>query len=149
MKYPMLFGKLLSSTYVASEATEPIECYYANMFAGYYDQTDGDPIHAAVNAIARGDRTVPRKLLQYYRDPEHPRCPPKLAEDLAALADWFFSETVRRTALRHVLEVFLLEIPLADAEDLRQSLCTADLIQMWTCLTWYAICGDHYGTASY
>lgn len=149
MKQPLLFGNLLRSTYAASEATEPIERYYASMFASYYDQTDSQPGSAAVNAMARGDRAVPRKLLHHYRNTNHPRCPPTLAEDLSVLVDCFFWDAVRRKALRHMLEAFLLDIPAADAEDLRHILCAADLVQMWTCLTWYALCGDYYGTTSY
>lgn len=149
MEQPLLFGRLLRITYAASEAAEPIERYFASMFAGYYDQIDSQPGSAAVNAIIRGNRAVPRKLLHYYRDPEHPRCPPRLAEDLAALADCFFSDAVRRSTLRQALEAFLQELPAEDAQDLRSSLCREDLVQMWTYLTWYALCGDHYGTASY
>ena len=149
MKRSLMFGRLLCATYDASESTEPIERYYASMFASYYDQTDSQPGSAAVNAIARGERTVPRKLLHHYRDPGCSRCPPTLAEDLTAIADCFFASTVRYSALRRALEQFLTEIPATDAEDLRHILCEADLVQMWTCLTWYAICGDHHGTASY
>ena len=149
MKQSLLFGKLLCSTYAASEATEPIERYYASMFVSYHEQTDSQPSCAAVNAIARKDRAVSRKLMYHYHDLESPRCPSRLAEDLAAMADCFFSDAVRRSALRHTLETFMMEIPAADAEDLGRILCGADLVQMWTCLTWYAICGDHYGTASY
>ena len=149
MKRALLFGKLLCSTYAASEATEPIERYYASLFASYYDQTDSQPSCTAVSAIARGDRAVPRKLLKHYHDPANPRFPSRLAEDLAAMADCFFSDAVRRCALRHALGAFLAELPMADAEDVCRILSRADLMQMWTCLTWYAICGDHHGTASY
>ena len=89
MKRSLLFGKLLCSTYAASEATEPIERYYASMFASYYDRTDSQPGSAAVNAIARGDRAVPRKLLHHYHDPATPRSPSRLAEDLAAQCGCF------------------------------------------------------------
>ncbi len=148
MKRSLLFGKLLCSTYAASGATEPIERYYASMFASYYDRTDSQPGSAAVNVIARGDRAVPRKLLHHYHNPAAPRSPSRLAEDLAAMADCFFSDAVRRGALRHALEEFLTEIPAADAEDLRH-FCGADPVQIWTCLTWYSLCFDHHGTASY
>lgn len=149
MKRSLLFSKLLCSTYAASEATEPIERYYASMFASYHEQTDSQPSCTAVNAIARGDRAVSRQLMHHYHDSASPRCPSRLAEDLAAMADCFFSDAVRRSTLRHTLETFLMEIPAADAEDLRHFLCGADLVQMWTCLTWFAICGDHHGAASY
>ena len=144
-----MFGKLLCSTYAVSDSMEPIERYYASMFSSYFDKTDSQPGSAAVNAIARGERTVPRKLLFHYRDPGCSRCPPSLVEDLAVMADCFFLGTVRCSALQRTLEQFLTVIPDADAENLRQILCEADLVQMWTCLTWYAICGDHHGTSSY
>lgn len=149
MKQFTLFGKLLKTTCEAGGIMEPIERYYASMFASYYEQTDSQPSSAAVNAIAQRRHSVPRKLLKFYRDVEQPRCPVKLAEDLAALAECCFPDTVRRSALRHALEAFLQDIPAADAEDIQQILCADDLIQMWTCLTWYAICGDHHGTTSY
>lgn len=149
MKQSLLFGKLLCNTYAACGATEPMERYYASMFASFYDKTDSQPGCVFVNAIARGNRTVPRKLLHHYHDAANPRCPSRLAKDLAVLADCFFQDAVRCFALRQVLETFMTKIPAADAEDLCHILCSADLVQMWTCLTWYAICGDYYGTASY
>ena len=149
MESTSLFGLLLSRTFAVSGTDDPIERYYASMFASYHDQMDSQPGSTAVNAIARGNRTVPRKLLHHYRNTDYPRCPPKLAEDLSALIDCFFWDAVRHNALRHVLETFLMEIPAADAEDLYQILRAADLVQTWTCLTWYALCGDHHGTASY
>lgn len=149
MNYSPLFSILLRSTYAASGTSEPIERYYASMFASFHDQSDSQPGCAAVKAIARGKRVVPRKLLHHYRDPDQPRCPRKLKEDLAALADCCFADTARRGALRHTLDAFLLAVPAADAEDLRHMISTGDLIQMWASLTWYAMCSDHHGTASY
>lgn len=149
MKRSLMFGRLLCGTYNASGSTEPIERYYASMFASYYDRTDSQPGSATVNAIARGDRVVPRKLLYHYHEEVNPRSPSGLVEDLTAMVDCFFSDAVRYGALQRTLEQFLTEIPAADAEDLRNILCEADLGQKWTCLTWYAMCGDHDGTASY
>lgn len=114
MQQLLMFGKLLCSTYAASESTEPIERYYASMFASYFDQTDSQPGCAAVNAIARGERTVPRKLLYYYRDPGCSRCPLSLVEDLTSMVDCFFLDAVRCSALQRALERFLTEIPAAD-----------------------------------
>ena len=149
MKRTLLFGRLLRGRYMASGTAEPIERYYASMFAGFYDQTDSQPGSAAVNAIARGDRAAPRKLLQYYRDPADPRCPARLVDDLTALADCFFTDALRRNTLRRVLEAVLQELTAADAEDLASALKEDDLVRTWSYLTWYALCGDHYGTASY
>ena len=69
----------------------------------------------------------------------------KLTEELTALAECCFADAVRREALHQTLEAFLQAIPAADAEDLRQIPCGEDLAQLWTGLTWYALCGDHHG----
>ena len=140
-----LFGALLDITYAASGAVDPIECYYASMFASFYDQSDSQPSCAAVKAIARGKGHVPRKLLHHYRDPDCPRCPAKLQEDLHALAYCCFPDAVRRNALRSGLTRYLQSLPAADAEDILAHAADADLIQLWTRLTWYAICGDCCG----
>lgn len=145
MVHKSLFGLLLDLTYIASGSKEPIERYFASMFAGYYDQTDSQPSCAAVKAIARGDRTAPRKLLHHYRDPDQPHCPKKLMKDLSVLAECCFADTSRREKLYHTLEAFLQTIPAADAEDLCHRIPSGDLIHMWSCVTWYALCGDHYG----
>lgn len=149
MKHLTLFGVLLQNTYTASGTSEPIERYYATMFSSFYDQSDSQPGCTAVMAIVRGTRGASRKLLGHYRDTEQPRCPRKLNEDLTALADCCFADVSRRDALRHVLETFVQMIPAADAKDLCQSIDKDNLIQMWTYLTWYALCGDLNGTTSY
>lgn len=113
MQQLLMFGKLLCSTYAASESTEPIERYYASMFASYFDQTDSQPGCATVNAIARGDRVVPRKLLYHYHEPVNPRSPSGLVEDLTVMVDCFFSDAIRHDALQRTLEQ--LECTGADA----------------------------------
>lgn len=145
MRIKSLFGTLLSSTYAASGAEEPLERYYASMFSGYFSQTDSQPSCASVKSILRGTGTVPRKLLQFYRDSKHPRCPEKIVEDLSVLAECCFAGASRRNALEKALTAFLQTIPNADAEDLIELISGEDLIHRWTCLTWYALCGDLYG----
>lgn len=149
MKHLTLFGVLLENTYTASGTSEPIERYYATMFSSFYDQSDSQPGCTAVMAIVRGTREASRKLLGHYRDPDQPRCPRKLKEDLTSLANCCFADAARRDALHHALETFVQIIPAADAEDLRRTMGKDNLIQMWTYLTWYAMCSDHHGTASY
>ena len=137
-----LFGALLNITYAAGGAVEPIERFYSSMFASYFACADSQPGCAAVKAIARGKGHVPRKLLHHYRDPDCPRCPAKLQEDLCTLANCCFIDAVRRNALRNGLTRYLQSLPAADAEDLLAHAADADLIQLWTRLTWYAVCGD-------
>lgn len=135
-----VFGILLCSTYAASNTREPIERFFASMFGSYYELIGGQPSCATVNAIARGKQTVSNKILRYYWDVNHPRCPEKLMEDLTALAACCFVGATRRKALRYALDAFLNAIPPEDSADLREILCAEDLMQMWTCLIWYAIC---------
>lgn len=78
-------------------------------------------------------------------NPEHPRCPEKIVEDLSVLAECCFVGASRRNALEKALTAFLQTIPNADAEDLIELISGEDLIHRWTCLTWYALCGDLYG----
>lgn len=149
MNHTPLYGILLHNTYVYSGIREPIERYFASMFSSFYDQSDSQPSCSVVKAIVRGKQLVPRKLLCHYWDSDQPRCPQKLEEDLMALAECCFVDASRRDALHHVLKMFLKAVPTADAEDLRHMMSTGDIIHMWACLTWYAICSDHHGTASY
>lgn len=138
------FSVLFLSTYHASSTSEPMERYFASMFAGYFDQANSQPGCAAIKAMLRGDRKISRKLLQHYRDLKHPRCPRKLEEDLSSLLDCCFVEAFRRKALDWALEAYLNVIPEADAKDLRQIIGSKELSYKWTCLTWHALCGDHY-----
>lgn len=137
-----LFGLLLHQTYVLSGINDPIERYYASMFASYFDWLDSQPSCASVKAIAKGMCPAPRKLLRFYRDASHPRCPEKLVEDLSALLDSCFHSSSRRTALRMSLEAFLKELPIEDAADILAD--AGDLAQLWGYLTWYALCSDQY-----
>lgn len=138
------FPGLFLGTYHASSTREPMERYFASMFASYFDQKNSQPGCAAIKAILRGDRKISRKLLQHYRDLKHPRCPQKLEEDLSALLGCCFVEASRRKALDRALEAYLNVIPEADAKDLHQIINSKDLSFKWTCLAWHALCGDCY-----
>ena len=142
MEPTTLLGLLLTRTFAVSGTLDPIERYYASMFASYFDWLDSQPSCAAVKAIAKGTCTAPRKLLRFYRDASHPRCPKKLAEDLSALLDSCFLSVARRTALRTSLESFLRNLPAEDIPDILSD--AGDLAQLWTSLTWYALCADQY-----
>lgn len=144
MIHTSLFGTLLDITYTASGSAEPVERFYASMFSSYYSKINIQPSCGIVHAIRSGRHTPPRKLLQYYRDPECPRCPTKLMEDLCALADCCFVEASRRVALRSALTLYLEVLPKADAENLLANVPTDHLIPFWTRLTWYALCGDRH-----
>lgn len=139
-----LFGRLLCHTYRASGTTEPLERFYASMFADFFNAMDIQPCCSTVRRILTGKLLVPRKILQHYRDPSNPRCPRKLEQDLTSLADTCFVDRHRRTALRNCLTVYLENLPNADWEDLIKEIPDDDLIGLWTRLTWYALCGDHH-----
>jgi len=143
MKTTTLFGQLLSQTFAASGTDDPMERYYASMFSSYFEQRDSQPSCSTVKAIAKGNYPAPRKLLRFYRDASHPRCPEKLLEDLSVFLDNCFYSAFRRTALRTSLEAFLKELPAEDAADILADV--GDLAQMWASLTWYALCADQYG----
>lgn len=140
-----LFGPLLACTYHASGTAEPLERYYASMFADFYSETESQPSCTAVRKILTGKSIVSWKILQHYHDSDRPRSPRKLEQDLSALADCCFAEAHRRGLLRKCLEAYLESIPCADQEDLRNQISGDDLIQLWTELTWYALCGDRHG----
>jgi len=142
MESTSLFGLLLSRTFAVSGTDDPIERYYASMFASYFDWLDSQPSCTAVKAIARGKRSVPPKSLRFYWDASHPRCPKILTEDLAALLACCFYSVAQRTALRTSLEAFLKELPAEDAADILAD--AGDLAQLWASLTWYALCADQY-----
>lgn len=144
MEQKTLFGSLLGLTYDASGTRESIERYYASMFNSYYTHTDSQPGCAAVQAILQGKTRIPRKLLHHYRDPNCPRCPRKLQENLSALTECCFLEASSRRALRNSLEAYLQSLPQADREDLLDYISDDDLIRLWTVLTWYALCGDRH-----
>ena len=145
MQTTTLFGQLLSQTFTVSGTNDPMERYYASMFASFFDWQDSQPSCASVRAIARGEQTVPRKLLRYYRDAAHPRCPEKLLADLEALTDCCFLDAGKRRALQDVLEQFWASLPKEDSQDLHQLICGRNLVQMWASLTWYALCADQHG----
>lgn len=145
MRIRTLFGTILHSTYAASGGKEPLERYYACMFGSYFDHLDAQPSCSTVQAILRGEHLPPRKLLQFYRDPNCPRCPEKLAHDLSALTECCFVDISHREELEQTLSAFLKNIPEADVKDLLELFSGEDLIHQWTCLTWYALCGDHCG----
>lgn len=140
-----LFAPLLASTYEASGTTEPIERFYACLFDSYFSKIESQPSCATVHAILQGKTKVPRKLLRHYRDPNCPRYPEKLAQDLSALAECCFLGASRRNALRNALEDYMDLLPQADRNDLLAFVASDDLIRLWTVLTWYALCGDHSG----
>lgn len=144
----MLYSKLLAITYEASGSQEPIERFYASQFGSYFESYGSQPGCAAVNAILRGTRLPPRKLLRFYSDPEHPRCPEKLRGDLEALIETCFADGVRRRALRRGLEAYVSALPPAEAADLREILVAENLAQTWACLIWHALTVD-YEQASY
>ena len=139
-----LFGSLLGATYRASGTNDPLELYYATMFAEFFAVADSQPSCSRVQKILRGKSKVPWKVLQFYHDPDNPRCPGKLAQDLSALADYYFRRANHREALRNCLLVYLENLPEADQEDLVSEIPDDDLIGLWTRLTWYALCGDHH-----
>ena len=140
-----LFGHLFGAVYDASGTTEPVERFFACMFAGYFNQSNRQPSCAAVRGILAGKNKVPRKLISCYRDSEHPRCPRKLEEDLSALLENCFWEASRCRTLNRALEFYLSIVPESDAMDLRLLIGSKDLLHEWTCLTWHAMCGDLYG----
>lgn len=143
----MLFATILEITYHASGSPEPIERFYSSMFGSYFDKTGSQPGCTAVNAILRGTQLPPRKLLRCYSDPEHPRCPAKLRDDLEALLDTCFADGVRRGALRQGLEAYLSALPSDEASDLR-GILAENLAQNWAVLCWHALTVD-YGQASH
>jgi len=142
MQITTLLGQLLSQTFAVSGTADPIERFYASMFASYFEQLDRQPSCAAVKAIVKGACPAPRMLLRFYRDGCHPRCPEKLVEDLSAFLGSCFYSAVRRTALRTSLEAFLKELPVEDAADILAD--AGDLSQLWASLTWYALCADQH-----
>ena len=145
MRIKTLFGTLLRTTYAASGGGEPLERFYAGVFASYFDHRDAQPGCAAVQAILRGERLPPWKLLQFYRDTQNPRCPDRLQEDLAALVACCFLGATQCAKLREALDAFLAAIPREDAADILQNVVSGDVVQLWTCLTWYALCSDRCG----
>lgn len=142
MEPTTLLGLLLTRTFAVSGTLDPIERYYASMFASYFDWLDSQPSCAAVKAIAKGTCTAPRKLLRFYRDGGHPRCPKKLEEDLSTFLDNCFYSAAHRTALHTSLEVFMRALPAEDSADILAN--AEDLAQLWGYLTWYALCADQY-----
>lgn len=143
----MRFAAFLNACYHAAQAKEPIERFYASLFSSYYDQIDTQPTNATVNAILKGERYPSRRLVVYYHDPRHPRCPDKLLGDWVALLDTCFADAGRRRALRQALRDYLNTIPKPERADL-QEILGEDLAQNATILTWYAICGDYDDQAS-
>lgn len=140
MRSNTLLGNLLVSTYEASGTGEPMERYYATMFARYFDLTGKQSGCAAVRAILRGNPPALRGLRCCYQDPKNPRCPELLQTDLEALADCCFPDGIRRSRLRQALQDCLSQIPEADVRDMEPLFVGGDLILMWACLTWYALC---------
>lgn len=145
MNQKATFSTLFLGTYDSSGTAEPVERFWASMFAGFYSQNDSQPGCAAVRGILQGKSTIPRRLISYYRDPDCPRCPKKLHQDLTALADCCFVGAACREALRNCLATYLQLIPQADCLDILNYLPGDNLIRLWTCLTWHALCGDCYG----
>lgn len=139
----MYFAALLEITYHASGSSQPIERFYSSQFGSYFDKTGTQPSCTAVNAILRGTQLPPRKLLRCYSDPEHPRCPAKLRDDLEALLGTCFTDVVRRGALRRGLEVYVSTLPSEEAEDLREILTAGDLAHNWAVLCWHALTVDY------
>ena len=143
----MRFATLLNVCYRAARTEEPIERFYSSMFAAYYDQIDTQPTNGTVNAILRGRSLPSRRLVIYYHDPSHPRCPDKLLGDWEALLDSCFVSVCHRRTLRQALKDYLNAIPKQEYDDLRDIL-GEDLAHNATILTWYAICGDYDDQAS-
>lgn len=138
----MYFAALLEITYHASGSSQPIERFYSSQFGSYFDKTGTQPSCTAVNAILRGTQLPPRKLLRCYSDPEHPRCPAKLRDDLEALMDTCIADGVKRGALRRGLEAYLGTLPPAEAADLR-GILAEDPAQNWAILCWHALTVDY------
>ena len=139
----MYFATILKIAYNASGRQEPIERFFASMFGSYYEKTGSQPSCAVVNAILRGIQLPPRKLLRYYSDLAHPRCPEKLRCDLQALIETCFADGVRRRALRRVLEDYVSTWAPEEAADLRKILAADDLAQNFAVLCWHALTVDY------
>lgn len=142
MKKLTLFSRLFSLALDASGTHDSIELFYESMFMVFFEENHIQPSSSCISGIARGDRLLPKELMQYYWDPDRPRCPRKLHADLAALVYCCYFDSLRARALRHALEDFLLTIPEVDAEDLRQIIFLDDLPRAWAMLVWYALCVD-------
>lgn len=142
----MQYAKLLASTYSASGGTENPERYYTSQFASYFGAEDSHADSSTVKAILNGTQLPPRKLLRYYSDLAHPRCPESLRVDLQVLLDTCHADEQRRRALRGALERYVNDLSQTEAADLREILAE-DLAQNWAVLCWHALTVD-YGQAS-
>ena len=146
----MRFAKLLDCVYHACGSGERIEQFLGTWFSTYYDAMGTQPSNSTARNIVRELDLPPHRLLSFYQDPDHPRCPQRLREDVAALVDCCFSDGVRIRALRRCLADYLAALEPLEREDLMEVLCLEDPVQTLTCLTWYASCGDHDdGTTAY
>lgn len=146
----MRFAKLLSCVYHACGSGERIEQFLATWFATYYEAIGTQPSNSTARNIVRELEPPPRRLLSFYQDSDHPRCPQDLWKDVAALVDCCFPDGMRMRALRGCLAEYLDALEPLEREDLMEALRLEDPVQTLTCLTWYAICGDHDdGTTAY
>lgn len=138
----MRYAQLFQACFAASGETEPMERFYGIMFTGFYDKENSQPSAGTVSRVARGVIHPSRKMLRYYRDPQNPRCPSLLQEDLTALLDTCFADALRSRALRQALERYLGALSPAECTDVK-GIMTGDLAHDFTCVTWAAITGDY------
>ena len=146
----MRFAKLFTCVYHACGSGERIEQFLATWFATYYEDIGTQPSNSTARNIVRELELPPRRFVSFYQDTKNPRCPQRLREDVDALVDCCFADGVRIRALRRCLAEYLSTLDSLEREDLMEILRLEDPVQTLTCLTWYAICGDHDdGTTAY
>lgn len=138
---PLRYAQLFQMCFSASGEAQPMEQFYETMFAGFYDKENSQPSAGTVSRVARGVRYPSRRMLRHYRDPQNPRCPSLLQEDLTALLDTCFADAFRSRALRQALEHYLTGLSTEERMDVKE-IMNGDLAHDFTCVTWAAITGD-------
>ena len=96
-----------------------------------------------------GERSIPRKMVQYYADPNSiiPRCPDQLRKDVQRYVWCRFKGGLAYRQLNVALKDFCMMIPavdrvlLVEAQD-RVETDIDVLAIMWTRILWYSICCD-------
>ena len=125
-----------------------------SLFRSYYEAPDNDLnlLDSTASRYYTGARLLPIRLVHYYSDRKHPRCPSKLRKDIERYINDTHDTSLEIQQTLNSLLAFISTLPPEDHQDLLLGDLLDDpsvekLSGIFTRALWYAICYDHYEAA--
>lgn len=119
---------------------------YAEVFFSLVAKDRWEDLRSTVSRVLNGKTAVPMSLLNHYADPDYPRQPRKLRQDIANCLETIVHDHKGHMYIRNeVLQLVEDFVPTCDWELLIADDVSVDAtIDMYTRLVWYAVCDARY-----